>query len=151
MSVAISLHIISAVIWVGGMFFAWMVLRPVAAGLLQPPERLTLWLQVFGRFFPWVWAAIVVLLVTGLWMIFAFLGGFAGVGAYVNLMLALGIVMMLLFMHVYFAPYRRLGRAVAIKDWPAGAAQLATIRRVVGINTLLGMLVLAIGAGGRYF
>ena len=35
----IALHILSAVVWVGGMFFAYMVLRP-AAGRLEQVERL---------------------------------------------------------------------------------------------------------------
>ena len=42
MSVTITLHLLSAVIWVGGMFFAYMVLRPAAATLLEPPQRLPL-------------------------------------------------------------------------------------------------------------
>ena len=149
MSIAIGLHVLSAVIWVGGMFFAYVCLRPVAAGLLEPPERLALWAGVFGRFFPWVWVAVVLLLASGFWMILARFGGFGSVGLYVHLMLALGIVMMLLFMHVYFAPYRRLRSAVAIQDWPTGGSALAQIRLLVGINTLLGILVIMIGAGGR--
>ena len=150
MSIAIGLHVLSAVIWVGGMFFAYVCLRPVAAGLLEPPERLALWAGVFGRFFPWVWVAVVLLLASGFWMILARFGGFGSVGLYVHLMLALGIVMMLLFMHVYFAPYRRLRSAVAIQDWPTGGSALAQIRLLVGINTLLGILVTLIGAGGLY-
>lgn len=39
MPLAITLHVLSAVVWVGGMFFAWMALRPVAASLLEPPPR----------------------------------------------------------------------------------------------------------------
>ncbi len=65
MAVAIVLHVLSSVLWVGGMFFAYMALRPVAAATLEPPQRLTLWAGVFGRFFPWVWTSIVVLLVNG--------------------------------------------------------------------------------------
>jgi len=38
-----ALHVLAAVVWVGGMFFAWMVLRPAAVSALQPPERLMLW------------------------------------------------------------------------------------------------------------
>ena len=150
MSLVIALHVLSAVVWVGGMFFAWMVLRPVAATLLQPPDRLTLWVRVFDRFFPWVWACVLALLATGYWMIFAVFGGMASAGLYIHAMQGIGIVMMLLFAHVYFAPYKRLGRAVAIKDWPAGGVQLGKIRRIVGINTILGAVVIAVGAGGRY-
>ncbi len=49
--VATSLHTVAAVLWVGGIFLAYRVLRP-AAMALEPPQRLTLWADVFGRFFP---------------------------------------------------------------------------------------------------
>lgn len=150
MSVAIALHVLGSVIWVGGMFFAYMALRPVAAATLEPPNGLTLWTGVFGRFFPWVWTSIVVLLASGYWIIFSVLGGMKGVGMHIHLMIGMGILMMLLFTHVFFAPYRRLKLAVATQDWPAGAAELGRIRRIMGINTVLGIAVIAIGAGGRY-
>ena len=150
MAVAIVLHVLSAVLWVGGMFFAYMALRPVAATVLEPPSRLALWAGVFGRFFPWVWTSILALLASGYWILFAVFGGMRDVGLHVHLMTGVGILMMLLFMHVFFAPYRRLKQAVAAQDWPAGGIQLARIRRIVGINTILGIAVIAIGAGGRY-
>ena len=102
MIIAMALHIVASVIWVGGMFFAYMSLRPVAATLLEPPLRLPLWVQTFGRFFPWVWASIIVLLGTGYWMVFAFFGGMKGIGLHVHIMQGLGILMMLLFFHVFF-------------------------------------------------
>jgi uncharacterized membrane protein len=144
------LHVVAVVIWVGGMFFAYMCLRPVAAAQLEPPHRLKLWVGVFGRFFPWVWASIVLILATGFWLIFGFFGGMGGVGLYVHAMLGLGILMMFIFLHVYFAPYKRLKRAVADEDWPAGGRQLSQIRMLVGINTLLGLLTTAVASGGRY-
>lgn len=150
MSLAIALHLLASTIWVGGMFFAYMALRPVAAGLLEPPTRLTLWARVFERFFPWVWAAVIVLLGSGLWMTFAVFGGMAQVGLHAHLMMALGVIMMLIFLHIYFAPYRRLSQAVEKEDWPAGAVQLGLIRRLIGINLILGLLVVAIASGGRY-
>jgi uncharacterized membrane protein len=150
MGIAVLLHVLAVVVWVGGMFFAYMVLRPVAAGQLEPPARLTLWAGVFARFFPWVFAAIAVILVTGLWMVYSVSGGFSAAALYINLMFWLGIVMMLIFFHVYFAPYRRLRAAVAQEDWPTGGSKLAQIRMLVGINTLLGLVVIAIGAGGRF-
>ncbi len=150
MSIAVTLHVLSVVIWVGGMFFAYMCLRPVAASLLEPPVRLTLWAQVFDRFFPWVWAAVGLILISGFWMVLGPLGGFARAGLHVHLMMGPGILMMLIFMHVFFAPYRKLKAAVAAQDWPAGGKQLAMIRKLVGINTLLGIAVIAVGAGGRF-
>ncbi len=147
---ALILHVIAAVIWVGGMFFAWMILRPVAAGRLEPPLRLTLWADCFDRFFPWVWVSLTVILGSGLWMVFAVFGGFAATAGHVHTMTAIGIIMMAIFMHVYFAPYRRLKRAVADQDWPEGGKQLGRVRRLVGLNLLLGLATVAIGSGGRY-
>jgi uncharacterized membrane protein len=150
MGIAVLLHVLAVVIWVGGMFFAYVCLRPVAASQLEPPARLTLWAGVFGRFFPWVWAGIALILATGFWMIFAVFGGMGGVGLYVHAMLGLGLVMMAIFLHVFFAPYGRLKRAVAAEDWPAGAKALGQIRMLVGTNTLIGVATIAIASGGRY-
>ncbi len=52
MGIAISLHLLASVIWVGGMFFAFMFLRPAAANLLEAEQRFPLWANVFKRFFP---------------------------------------------------------------------------------------------------
>jgi len=150
MGVAVLLHVMGVVIWVGGMFFAYMALRPVAAEQLEPPLRLRLWVGVFGKFFPWVWVSVATILVTGLWIIFSIFGGFGNVGMYVHLMLGLGIVMMLIFMHVFFAPYKRLKAAVVAEDWPVGGKALSQIRTLVGINTIIGLLTIAVASGGRY-
>ncbi len=146
----IILHLLAAVVWVGGMFFAYMALRPAAATVLQPPQRLPLWTRTFERFFPWVWVAVILLPATGYAIIFGVLGGMAQAGLHVHLMQGLGWLMILLYLHLYFAPFRRMQRAVAAADWPAGGAQLARIRRTVGINLILGLLVVAIASGGRY-
>ena len=149
-TVAVILHILSAVVWVGGMFFAHQVLRPAAAGL-EPGPRLLLWQRVLGRFFIWVIAAIVLLLLSGYWMMLAVFGGFGGSGLYIQLMQGLGIVMMLLFFHLYFAPWRRFRAAVARQDWAEGGRQLGQIRMLVTINLVLGLLTVAIGGSGRYW
>lgn len=151
MGIAMMLHVLAAVIWVGGMFFAYMALRPVAASLLEPPIRLTLWAQVFGRFFPWVWGAIVLLLATGLWMVFAVFGGMGQVQPHVHLMLTLGVVMMLIFMHVYFAPFRRLKQAVDAGNWQEGGIRLGQIRKLIQVNLGLGLITVMVGTLGRYW
>lgn len=144
-----ALHVLSVVIWVGGMLFAYLVLRPTAAAQLPPPERLTLWVGVFQRFFPWVWAAIVLILFTGLGMMYAYFGGMKS-PPYVQTMFGLGLIMMFIFMHVFFAPYGRLKRAVAAKDWQAGGRNLATIRKLVGLNAVIGVIVIVVAAGGHW-
>ncbi|MCK5383555.1 MAG: CopD family protein [Gammaproteobacteria bacterium] len=150
MGVALLLHLLAAVIWVGGMFFAHVALRPVAAAQLESPARLALWAGVFKVFFPWVFAAIATLLLTGYWMVLSFFGGFDAVGMHVHLMIWSGYVMMLLFFHVFFAPFKRLKRAVAAGDWQAGGKNLAQIRVLVGINLVIGLVVISIASGGRY-
>ena len=150
MTLAISLHVLAAVVWVGGMFFAYMALRPVAASLFDPPQRLPLWVHVFGKFFPFVWLAVILLPATGYWMAYTLYGGITLGPLYVHLMHGLGIVMILVFLHVFFAPYRRLKQAVTDQDWPEGGKRLAQIRRLIGINLLLGLGVVVIASGGRY-
>ena len=149
-SLAIVLHILSAVLWVGGMFFAHQVLRPVAVQQLEPPQRLKLWTHVFRRFFPWVWVCIVLLTLSGYWMAFNLFGGMSNVGLHVHIMQALGWLMILLFLHLYFAPFRRLKDAVITEHWPEAGKRLNQIRLIVGINLSLGLIVTAIAAGGRY-
>lgn len=150
MAVAITLHILSVVIWIGGMFFAYMALRPAASSLLEPPARQTLWVAVFSRFFVWVWVSIITLLITGFWMIFAELGGMANIGFHIHIMLGLGIFMMLLFMHVYFSPFRCLQYAVIESNWETGGTKLNQIRVLVKTNLILGLLVIIIACVGRY-
>jgi uncharacterized membrane protein len=147
---ALILHVLSAIVWVGGMFFALVVLRP-ASGPLDPGVRLGLWLRVLDRFFAWVFVAIALLLLSGFTMVFALFGGFAGIGHYVNAMMAIGIVMILLFFHLYFAPWRRFRAAMEAGDNAAAAAQLNQIRVIVTINLLLGLITAAIGSSGRYW
>jgi uncharacterized membrane protein len=143
------LHVLGIVVWVGGMFFAYMALRPVAAAVLEPPHRLTLWAGVFDKFFPWVWVSVVLILLSGLHMLMVF-GGIAA-PHYTLTMLALGIIMMLIFGHVFFSPYKKLKRAVASQDWKAGGAALAQIRLLIGINLSLGLLTIAVVFLGRWF
>ena len=149
MTLSLFLHILSVVVWVGGMFFAYMALRPVAASVLEPPQRLTLWAGVFGKFFPWVWVSVALILLTGLHMLMVF-GGLAA-PHYAMTMLVLGVVMMAIFAHVFFAPYGRLKRAVAAQDWKAGGAALGQIRKLIGINLSLGLLTIAVVFLGRAF
>lgn len=150
MSLGLIVHTLGAIVWVGGMFFAYVVLRPVA-GQMDGPARLALWRSVLGRFLPWVWASIVALLASGYFMMFWGLGGFAGAGVHVHIMHALGWVMVLLFLHLYFAPWRRLRQALDAGDGQTAAARLSQIRTIVAINLSLGLLTSAIGASGRWW
>lgn len=150
MFIAVTLHLLAVVIWVGGMFFAWMALRPVAARLLEPPLRMPLWSLTFTRFFPWVWAAVVALPLTGYWMIFMVFGGFQGLALYIHIMQGVGLLMIAIFLHVYFAPYRRLKKSVAAGNFSAAGKALGQIRQLIGLNLLLGLALVVVASAGRY-
>lgn len=137
------LHVFATVVWVGGMFFAHFVLRPVAVAQLPPPQRLPFWVGIFGRFFPWVWVCVIGLLLTGQAMILQ-MGGMGAVGMQVHIMVAIGYVMAGIFAYLYFEPYASLKRAVAAQDWPAGAAAQDRIRKLVVTNLTLGLLNIAL-------
>lgn len=150
MIVGLAFHIVAAVIWVGGMFFAYVILRP-SAGPLEPAFRLALWHRVFSRFFLWAWLSIASLLVSGFAMVFLGFGGFAAVGAYVRVMMALGIVMMVIYTYLYFAPWQRFRRAMSTANWPVAEKNIRQIRLLVGSNLILGLVTVVIGTSGRYY
>ena len=143
------LHVIAVTVWVGGMFFAYVCLRPVAATQLEPSQRLTLWAAVFARFFPWVWLALVLILSSGLAVIFQ--TGWGRAPLHWHVMLTLGVVMMMIFVHLYFSPFPRLQQGVAATDWSKAGAALNQIRKMVGINLLIGLLTIAVATLGIYF
>lgn len=146
-----AVHVLAALVWVGGMFFAWMVLRPAAVQALDAPARLQLWVEVFRRFFLWVWVAVVLLPVSGVGMMHMRFAGFDGAPRYVHIMMGLYIAMLALFLRVNALQLPELRRAVAAEDWPAGGAVLARIRRLVGSNLLLGLFLVAIAAARPNF
>src|SRR5687768_6289587 len=122
------------------MAFMLFALRP-AVGMLPPPQRLSLVAGTLSRFFAIVWVAIGVLLASGLAMLLA--TGMKNAPLGWHLMMGIGLVMFALFGHLFFAPYRRLQRAVAQSDWPTAAHQMKAIPRLAMINFVLGWVAIA--------
>ncbi len=135
-----AVHVLCAVVWVGGMFFAYVVLRPSMA-VLEPAQRMALHGQVFRQFFLVIWHAMPLIVLTGFAMIFAVFGGMAGVRWNVHVMLLLGLIMAAIFLAIFFGPYRTFRAA-------PGPAPLDTIRKLIGINLILGLLTSAIAVLG---
>jgi uncharacterized membrane protein len=150
LTLLLAAHILGALFWVGGMAFAYTILRPAAAPL-EGPVRLTLWRDVFKRFLPWVGVSIVALLVSGYAMMFLVYGGFARAPLYIHVMQGTGILMMLLYLHLYFAPWQRLQKTVQAADWQNAGKHLAMIRKLVAINLALGVITVLIGSTGRFW
>ena len=142
LSMALTLHLLGTVVWIGGMFFAHMALRPVVAEQLEPPQRLPLLKGVLDRFFPWVWLAVTLILASGFWIFF---GPFnSQVGLHVHIMMGMGLLMAAIFVFIYFIPYRLMGRALAGGELPAAGIQMALIRRLIGTNLVLGLVTTVI-------
>ncbi len=148
MSLALTLHLIAVIIWVGGMFFAHMVLRPAVNELLQPPQRLPLMLKVFDGFFPWVWVSIVSILASGFWILFSVQGGEALISQW--LMAGIGCLMAVIFAFIYTVPYRRMAAALSAGELPKAGTAMLLIRRLIGTNLILGLLVSMLAVVGKY-
>ncbi|MEC7491002.1 MAG: hypothetical protein VYA17_15595 [Pseudomonadota bacterium] len=149
-SIALAVHIISAIVWVGGMFFAIMVLR-LAAGELDPPIRAPLWGRTFSKFFPWVWTSAALLPLSGYYMIFAVWGGLSNMPVHGHLMHGIGWIMIVVYLHLWFAPYKRFKLALAEQNFPVAGANLNQIRILVTANLVIGLANAVIGATGRFW
>jgi uncharacterized membrane protein len=148
--ILLAIHLLAAVFWVGGLAFAYTVLRPSAAPL-DAATRLPLWGRVLGRFLPWVGVSILALLGSGVAMIFLVFGQPSGAPPYVNLMAATGILMMLMYVRVVFAPWRRFRGALDRGALPEAAQSLNQIRLIVGLNLFIGVVTVVVGGTGRYW
>src|SRR3970282_69911 len=146
------IHLLAVIMWVGGMFFAYRVLRPAAVDVLHPPERLRRGDNVFRRFFNWVWGAVGLILVTGLYMIYQY-GGMAHAPHFVHIMLLLGLAMVGIYGYVFFGCYVPFNLHVDKERWKEAGETLGKIRKLVGLNLVLGLLtasVAVIGVGGGF-
>lgn len=146
MKIAILIHLLFAVIWVGGMFFAYTVLRPTAVQVLEPPERLALWVGVFGRFFPWVWGAIFLLPASGFYLLQNL-----GATQAIHAMMGIWLIMTLVFFYIFFLRYPLLKKAVAANQWKTGGEILGSIRKLIAFNLSLGLLEVLAGVFARGF
>ena len=142
-ALTLTLHILAAIIWVGGMFFAYLCVRP-ALGILDTQQRARIWAGIFYRFFPWVWGCIAALLGSGFYLAIVSFDSLAKAPPFVH-------VMMALFAHVFFAPYRRLKTAVQTGDDALAGKAMSQIRLLIAINLTLGLIVVLDALLGGYF
>ena len=148
--IAITLHVIAVIVWIGGMFVGVVAIRPALAEL-DMPARARLFAGIVGRFLPWVWGAVVTLLLSGFYMVFtSFDGGLSGTPWFVRLMMGVGIFMMALMGHVTFAPYRRLKRALAAKDDALAGKAMRQMGMLMAVNLGLGLIVILSAMMGAY-
>jgi uncharacterized membrane protein len=135
----LAVHVLGAVVWVGGMFFAVMIMRP-ALGDLDASRRVDVYRAAFHRFFRLIWLVMPTMLLTGYVMLFGQYGGFALANWNVHLMHMLGLAMAAVFVAIWFGPYQRFrngqGRAMEV------------IRPMIFANTAIGLATVVIAALG---
>jgi uncharacterized membrane protein len=142
------LHLISAIVWMGGMTFMLFALRPSITALMEPQPRARLMGEVWQRFFAMVAVAVLVLFATGTHLYTSAFkaakaaGGAGSVPLGWNLMLVIGMLMFLIFGHIYFAGFRKFKRAVAAAEWPVAAKAAGLIHKLVVVNFVLGWLAI---------
>jgi uncharacterized membrane protein len=134
-------HLLAAIVWVGGMVLMHFIVRPAAVATLAPPQRLPFLAQALGRFFDWVLVALTLLLLSGLVMI-GIAGGLAGVPRGVHAMLLIGLIMAGVFGWIRWRLQPRLQAQVTAQAWPQAGQWLARIRTLVAINLALGVLAI---------
>ncbi len=147
MAIAITVHLLGVIVWVGGMFFAHVVLRVALHEMLEPSERLPLMLRVFDRFFPWVWLSVFLILASGYWMLFAVYQ--TETTFWLNFMSVVGTLMAAIFVFIYAIPYHQLSSALKIHDLPKAVAAISLIRQLILTNLSLGLLVTVVSLLGR--
>jgi uncharacterized membrane protein len=149
MTVVLPLHILATIVFVGGLFFASVVFQPVARGLNIDTSS-SLWYQILSRFFAWAWVSMLLILATGIGMVFLKFGGFSGVPMIHRGNMAIGIPAIVLFVYVFFGPWQRYRRTVSRRDWTTAQREITRVRVVLGIILVLGLLASIVSAVGRY-
>ncbi len=134
--------LLCAVVWVGGMVFAYLVLRP-SLQVLEAPQRLLVHEQAFRRFFLIVWHAMPLSLLTGFIMLFGYYGGMAGQPWNIHVMMLFGLVMAAVFVAIVFGPYRTFKQS---KDRAEVVAAVDSIRKMIAFNLVLGVITVLVAA-----
>ena len=134
------LHLAAAIFWMGGMGFVLLALRPAAHAQLQPPQRLpdgagaAPLLRAGDREHRGA---------AGHRRAAADAGARAQAPRGWHAMAGLGVLMVLVFGHIFFAPWRRMQRAVAAQEWPEGGRRVNQIALLVKVNFALGWIAIA--------
>lgn len=146
-------HLLSVILWIGGMMYARYFLGPAAAKL-DSQTRACLMRDTLGRFFRVVSYALAITLVSGLWMTgrVAKMAIVAGTSFSLPItwaaMMGLGFIMAGFFVLIRYSLYTRLVRQVEASDWQGAEQSLLTLRNWLGANLAIGLLiVLTMGIG----
>jgi uncharacterized membrane protein len=147
---ALALHILAAIIWLGGLFLLCVVLQPSARPLVSV-IALSLWHRVLSRFFVWAWVGLALILISGIAMVFLEFGGFAKIPSIHRANMLIGIPAIALYGYLYFAPWQRFRRAVSSNDAMAAKRSIRQVRMLMATILALGLVASVVSAGARYY
>lgn len=145
-----AMHLLAVIVWVGGMYFTLMCLRPAVHEVLEPPARVRLMHAALRRFFLAVNVSVLVVLASGVAMVGLVWRDRAAAALAFNMpldwyaMIVLFFVMLAVFLHVRLSLFRRVARAMAAQAWPDAAAALGAIRWEVAINLVIGIFIVVL-------
>uniref|UniRef100_A0A7C2ZI48 Copper resistance protein D domain-containing protein n=1 Tax=Hydrogenobacter sp. TaxID=2152829 RepID=A0A7C2ZI48_9AQUI len=123
------LHLFFAIVWVGGMVYSLLFLRPSLREIAQEEQRGKFLKQVFSKFFLAVWLSIIVLFLTGMSLWHGYRKDFSDNSLF-HIKLFLFGLMVIIFTYIYFFLFRR--------------NKLSHIPNLIGVNLLLSILILLI-------
>jgi len=148
-AIALILHLVAINVWVGGTFFAIVILGRAIKNI-EAAQQLLLWQLVLERFFSWAWVAVFILLTSGTWMVYSIYGGFDTIPVYIMLMGLIALLMISVFIYIYFFPYQQYKLLVQTNDVDSCIQKLAVIRFAGTVNMILGLCIVVVIGSGPY-
>lgn len=157
--IAVFIHVLSAIVWLGGALFLAMVMVPVVRSISETPSQSAQLLGVVARRFRSVaWVAIVLLVVTGLYIATdqwsVDLNSFVTRTDWFNKMLQMkvglvGIVIILSLIHDFFLGPRINARLEALREAQSRPSESLQKQRrglimLARVNVLLVLIIVAL-------
>jgi len=131
------IHVLAATIWVGGAFIlALPVWRALGAG--SDSDKTQIWGDFARAFSIWAWISMILLWVSGFWLIIEFTG--FGAGMHIDLMMTIAIPMTIVFLIGEFAYRKKTGDDAMVKK----------LRRMTHIVAWLGIITVGVASWGPF-
>ena len=130
-AIATWLHIIAVLIWIGGMLYTLFVLRPSLP--VCEDKKFILVRTAMGKFFPLVWIAIFLLLLTGGYRAHKYIHSTA-----FDLKLVLYGAMVVVFSYIYFGLFKKLDSLPKEQK----VQIVGKITNLIKLNFTLGLIII---------
>ena len=150
MIVGLAIHIVSAILWIGGLSMTLVFLKPSVLAV-DGQVRLATWHRGLSFVLPWSWGCIGALVLSGFAMVFVGFGDLATLPAHIRWMMGLGLVAVGIYAYFQYRPWRHFRRLVLSSDWMAAERVMAKIRWLLSSVMVLGLAAAIAGAAGRYY